>query len=126
MDSETTQVEVHKEQSKEDSCENKKLKINTESQEAKPEQSKKNLSFEDSKVKTDSESQKIQEGQPEDDSSSEGNELNVKKLYSYLERIAKEQEKTNKRLQSIIENQRQERLNNDRITELLYKIAFCK
>lgn len=47
------------------------------------------------------------------------------KLY-YLERIVKEQEKTNTRLHSIIENQKQEFRNHDRMIDLLYRIAFNK
>lgn len=47
------------------------------------------------------------------------------KLY-YLERIVKEQEKTNTRLHLIIENQKQEFRNQDRMIDLLYRIAFNK
>lgn len=52
-------------------------------------------------------------------------EIERKKLY-YLEKIAKEQEKTNNRLHSIIENQKQEFRNHDRMIELLYRIAYNK
>lgn len=52
-------------------------------------------------------------------------EMERQKLY-YLERIVKEQEKTNTRLHSIIENQKQEFRNHDRMIELLYRIAFNK
>lgn len=47
------------------------------------------------------------------------------KLY-YLERILREQEKTNMRLHSICENQKQEVRNHDRMIDLLYRIAFNK
>lgn len=61
--------------------------------------------------------------------SSRGNdmltEIERQKLY-YLERIVKEQEKTNLRLHSIIENQKQEFRNHDRMIDLLYRIAFNK
>lgn len=52
-------------------------------------------------------------------------EIERQKLY-YLERIVKEQEKTNTRLHSIIENQKQEFRNHDRMIDLLYRIAFNK
>lgn len=52
-------------------------------------------------------------------------EMEKRKLY-YLEKIAKEQEKTNNRLHSIIENQKQESRNHDRMIELLYRIAYNK
>lgn len=52
-------------------------------------------------------------------------EIERRKLY-YLERILKEQEKTNTRLHSIIENQKQEFNNHDRMIELLYRIAYNK
>lgn len=52
-------------------------------------------------------------------------EIERQKLY-YLEKIAKEQEKTNNRLHSIIENQKQEFRNQDRMIELLYRIAYNK
>lgn len=52
-------------------------------------------------------------------------EIERKKLY-YLERIVKEQEKANTRLHSIIENQKQEFRNQDRMIDLLYRIAFNK
>lgn len=52
-------------------------------------------------------------------------EIEKQKLY-YLEKIAKEQEKTNSRLHSIIENQKQEFRNHDRMIELLYRIAYNK
>lgn len=52
-------------------------------------------------------------------------EIEKQKLY-YLEKIAKEQEKTNNRLHSIIENQKQEFRNHDRMIELLYRIAYNK
>lgn len=58
----------------------------------------------------------------------------------YLEQMAKQQEKTNEfhlqilsslektnnRLHSIVENQRLERQNHDRMIELLYRIAYNK
>lgn len=52
-------------------------------------------------------------------------EIERKKLF-YLERILKEQEKTNTRLHSILENQKQEFHNHDRMIELLYRIAYNK
>lgn len=52
-------------------------------------------------------------------------DIERQKLY-FLERIIKEQEKTNSRLHSIIENQKQEFRNHDRMIELLYRIAFNK
>lgn len=52
-------------------------------------------------------------------------DIERQKLY-YLERIVKEQEKTNTRLHSIIENQKQEFRNHDRMIDLLYRIAFNK
>lgn len=52
-------------------------------------------------------------------------EIERRKLY-FLERIVKEQEKTNTRLHSIIENQKQEFRNHDRMIDLLYRIAFNK
>lgn len=52
-------------------------------------------------------------------------EIERKKLYC-LERIIKEQEKTNIRLHSILENQKQEFLNHDRMIDLLYRIAYNK
>lgn len=52
-------------------------------------------------------------------------EFERKKLYC-LERILKEQEKANTRLHSIIENQKQEFHNHDRMIELLYRIAYNK
>lgn len=52
-------------------------------------------------------------------------EIEKQKLF-YLEKIAKEQEKTNNRLHSIIENQKQEFRNHDRMIELLYRIAYNK
>lgn len=52
-------------------------------------------------------------------------EIERKKLF-YLERILKEQEKTNLRLHSIFENQKHECRNQDRMIELLYRIAFNK
>lgn len=52
-------------------------------------------------------------------------EIEKQKIY-YLEKIAKEQEKTNNRLHSIIENQKQEFRNQDRMIELLYRIAYNK
>lgn len=52
-------------------------------------------------------------------------EIEKQKLY-YLEKIAKEQEKTNNRLHAIIENQKQEFRNQDRMIELLYRIAYNK
>lgn len=52
-------------------------------------------------------------------------EIERKKLY-YLDRIVKEQEKTNMRLHSLIENQKQEFRNHDRMIDLLYRIAFNK
>lgn len=66
--------------------------------------------------------------QGREESSSGGDmttEIERQKLY-YLERIVKEQEKTNTRLHSIIENQKQEFRNHDRMIELLYRIAFNK
>lgn len=67
------------------------------------------------------------------------NEFERQKL-NYLEKIAKQQEKsheihlqmlssmekTNNRLHLIVENQRLERQNNDRMVELLYRIAYNK
>lgn len=52
-------------------------------------------------------------------------EIERRKLYC-LERILKEQEKTNTRLHSILENQKQEFHNHDRMIELLYRIAYNK
>lgn len=52
-------------------------------------------------------------------------DIERQKLY-FLERIVKEQEKTNTRLHSIIENQKQEFRNHDRMIDLLYRIAFNK
>lgn len=52
-------------------------------------------------------------------------EIERRKLY-YLERILKEQEKTNLRLHSICEHQKQEFRNQDRMIDLLYRIAFNK
>lgn len=52
-------------------------------------------------------------------------EMERQKLY-YLERMVKEQEKTNSRLHSIIENQKQQFRNHDRMIDLLYRIAFNK
>lgn len=52
-------------------------------------------------------------------------DIERKKLYC-LERILKEQEKTNIRLHSIVENQKQEFCNHDRMIDLLYRIAFNK
>lgn len=52
-------------------------------------------------------------------------EIEKQKLF-YLEKIVKEQEKTNNRLHSIIENQKQEFRNHDRMIELLYRIAYNK
>lgn len=52
-------------------------------------------------------------------------EIERQKLF-LLERIIKEQEKTNTRLHSIIENQKQEFRNHDRMIDLLYRIAFNK
>lgn len=76
----------------------------------------------------DSQQASQQQQQPLD-SSSCGSELlteiEKQKLY-YLEKIAKEQEKTNNRLHSIIENQKQECRNQDRMIELLYRIAYNK
>lgn len=66
--------------------------------------------------------------QPSEESCSGGEslvEIERKKLY-YLERIVKEQEKTNIRLHSIVENQKQEFRNHDRMIDLLYRIAFNK
>lgn len=47
-------------------------------------------------------------------------ELEKQKLY-YLEKIAKEQEKTNNRLHSIIENQKQEQRNADRMIGTIWQ-----
>lgn len=72
--------------------------------------------------------QASQQQQPLDSSSSSSEllaEIEKQKLY-YLEKIAKEQEKTNNRLHSIIENQKQECRNHDRMIELLYRIAYNK
>lgn len=69
-----------------------------------------------------------QHQQGSEESSSGGDmhsEMERRKLY-YLERIVKEQEKTNTRLHSIIENQKQEFRNHDRMIDLLYRIAFNK
>lgn len=52
-------------------------------------------------------------------------DIERRKLF-LLERIVKEQEKTNTRLHSIIENQKQEFRNQDRMIDLLYRIAFNK
>lgn len=52
-------------------------------------------------------------------------ELERRKLF-YLERIVKEQEKTNIRLHAIIENQKQESRNHERMIDYLYRIAFNK
>lgn len=52
-------------------------------------------------------------------------EIERKKLY-YLERILKEQEKTNIRLHTILESQKQNFHNHDRMIELLYRIAYNK
>lgn len=49
-------------------------------------------------------------------------DIERKKLY-YLERILKEQEKTNLRLHSILENQKQD---SHRMIDLLYHIAYSK
>lgn len=55
-------------------------------------------------------------------SSDELVEIERKKLY-YMERIIKEQEKTNLRLHSILENQKQDF---HRMIDLLYHIAYSK
>lgn len=52
-------------------------------------------------------------------------DIELQKL-DYLERIFKEQEKTNRRLQSMIENQKLEFRNHDRMIDLLHHIAFNK
>lgn len=52
-------------------------------------------------------------------------EIERQKLY-FLDKIAREQEKINNRLHSIIENQKQECRNQDRMIELLYRIAYNK
>lgn len=54
--------------------------------------------------------------------SDELTEIERKKLY-YLERMVKEQEKTNLRLHSILENQKQDF---SRMVDLLYHIAYSK
>lgn len=54
--------------------------------------------------------------------SDELTEIERKKLY-YLERILKEQEKTNTRLHLILENQKQDF---HRMIDLLYHIAYSK
>lgn len=65
---------------------------------------------------------------------------NDRQSLNYLEQMAKQQEKTNEfhlqilsslektnnRLHSIVENQRLERRNHDRMIELLYRIAYNK
>lgn len=45
---------------------------------------------------------------------------------SLLERMVKEQEKTNNRLSLIFENQKVELRNHDQMIDLLYRIAFNK
>lgn len=52
-------------------------------------------------------------------------EMKKQKLYC-LQKIAKELEKTNNRLHVIIENQKQESRNHDRMIELLYHISYSK
>lgn len=70
--------------------------------------------------------QTLQQGSQESSCSGDMmTEIERQKLY-YLERIVKEQEKTNTRLHSIIENQKQEFRNHDRMIDLLYRIAFNK
>lgn len=79
------------------------------------------------------ESQHISQQTPQQQTSEESScgsnelltEIERQKLF-YLEKIAKEQEKTNNRLHSIIENQKQEFRNHDRMIELLYRIAYNK
>ncbi len=87
----------------------------------------------------DSKSQPMQEQQSSENSECGSDEIECRKL-NYLERIAKQQEKThelqlqmlnsmektNNRLHMIVENQRLERENNDRMVELLYRIAYNK
>lgn len=66
--------------------------------------------------------------QPSEESTYGGDvlaEIERQKLY-FLEKMVKEQEKTNNRLNSIIENQKQEFRNHDRMIDLLYRIAFNK
>lgn len=65
------------------------------------------------------------QGSEESSCGNDMTEIERQKLY-YLERIVKEQEKTNMRLHSIIENQKQEFRNHDRMIDLLYRIAFNK
>lgn len=52
-------------------------------------------------------------------------DIERQKLF-FLERMVKEQEKTNTRLNSIIEHQKQAFRNHDRMIDLLYRIAFNK
>lgn len=73
---------------------------------------------------TSSQQQSYQQGS-EESSCDDMAEIERRKLY-FLERIVKEQEKTNTRLHSIIENQKQEFRNHDRMIDLLYRIAFNK
>lgn len=67
----------------------------------------------------------LQKSNDESGSSDMLAEIERKKLY-YMERMLKEQEKTNTRLHSILENQKQEFHNHDRMIELLYRIAYNK
>lgn len=69
--------------------------------------------------------QPLQQGSEESCGNDMLTDIERQKLY-FLERIIKEQEKTNSRLHSIIENQKQEFRNHDRMIELLYRIAFNK
>lgn len=84
-------------------------------------------------------SQPMQEEQSNENSECGNNEIERQKL-NLLEKIAKQQEKThvihvqmlsslekaNNRLHLIVENQRLERHNHDRMIELLYRIAYNK
>lgn len=87
----------------------------------------------------DTKSQSMQR-QPSNESSECGSNDFERKQLNYLEKICKQQEKTNEinlqmlsslektnnRLHLIIENQRLERNNRDRMIELLYRIAYNK
>lgn len=84
-------------------------------------------------------SQPMQPQQSKEESECGTNEFERQKL-NYLEKIAQQQEKTNEfhlhllsslektnnKLHLIVENQRLERRNHDRMIELLYRIAYNK
>lgn len=87
----------------------------------------------------DSNSQSMHEQQTNENTECGSTDFERQKL-NYLEQIAKQQEKmheihlqmlnsmekTNNRLHIIVENQRLERHNHDRMIELLYRIAYNK